>query len=243
MPFAEPEKRNRYMRGYLRRRRAGVRTVKPLPVNVEALKMYATDWAERLRILRYGRPAELYMVKKSERVQDGARITSTRHIFIAPFQPESDEARRLLSEMPRKSGDGEWEVRHSALAKPEIWKRLCTRSTKDTREALTQIEAFIPESARAPDSEWHLLLHAGREHADELRRAKNLPQYPHSERQSSDRKRIEFFAKVLSGLALGCTPLYTLKILAGWHPPTLYLAEKEQPAKPHGRTTHTARRL
>ncbi len=245
MPFASTKERNRYMKKYLRRWRKGIRTPQPSAVDIDLMKEYATTWAERLRVLRYGRPGELYLVADHEMKQilgdrippqlaadDGTPIQQTVRCFIGAFQPQIQWVQKLLNEQPPKEKVGNWDIVQPVFPEPDVWKDLTNpRSTTETlRSAFSRMEivvakwlARLPQRERFPGGGWETLIGAAQENAANLRKAKRLLQYP--THPNSDRKRIEFFAKVLAGLALGRTPLYTLRILAGWHPSTLRLLE------------------
>ena len=196
----------------------------PKPVNVNLLKVCATEWALRLYELRDGRPAELYRVKHSVRLEkDGTCIPLTKYICVGKFHPESEDARRLLIMLPPRVGDAEWSVVRPVDADSETWREFQSARSGETYQALlARIEARLPEGERSSEM-WSKLFRAARERAADLVKARKLAHYPRAkniDRPTSDNKRIEFFAKVLAGLALGLAPATATKRLARWSPPT-----------------------
>jgi len=195
----------------------------PKPADVSLLKVYAKEWALQLYELRDGRPAELYKVKHSVRLEkDGTRIPLTKYIFVAKFHPESNEGRKLLIRLPPRVGDAEWSVVRPVVADSETWREFQRARMVETYHALlARVEARLPEEQRSSEM-WSRLFRYARERAADLVKARQLAHYPrakNTDRPTSDDKRIEFFAKVLAGLALGLAPATATKRLARWSPP------------------------
>jgi hypothetical protein len=205
----------------------------PKPVDVGLLQMYANEWSLFLYMLRDGKEAELYKLT-TERTQrtdsEGGRhehVVVHKRLFVAKFQPASEEARLLLKKSPPKPEGGEWVVDPPVLPAPEVWERFkSARSKVEVQKALTIMQKHVREVDLGVLT--HLFTTA-QEHAEAVLQAKRLPHYPRSRRQGSDNKRIDFFAKVLAGIALGLSPLTTTKRLSRWLPTIpLYSADLER---------------
>lgn len=192
----------------------------PKPADIGTLRFYATEWSFFLYELRDGGPVEVYRVKRSKRFdrEDDRWIQQTLYIFVKKFHPASEEARLWL----RKPPSGEWHITRPLPEAPEVWEQLkSARSSDDIAKFLAAVEKRKTKEKCTPGNLWHALLHGAREHASELLKARRLPHYPREEgeRPSSDNKRIDFWAKVLSGTALGLAPATATKRLSRWLPP------------------------
>ena len=179
----------------------------PKPADIGTLKVYATEWSFFLYELRGGGPVEVYKVKRAKRfeLKDNRWVDQTKHIFVKKFHPASEEARHWLERPP----SGEWYVTRPLPEAPEVWKQLKrARSNSDIVQFLAEVEKRKTKEECIPGNLWHTLLHGAREHASELLKARHLPHYPREEgeRPSSDNKRVDFWAKVLAGAALGLAP-------------------------------------
>lgn len=186
------------------------------------LQMYAIEWSRFLYTLRDGREA---ILSKVTHTVDDKGIVSTNHILVARFPPRSDDAQRLLKALPPKPPNGEWFVNLPILPAPELWESFKhVRTIAGMRRVLFLMEKRVPESDRAA-----LKPHfkAARERCADIIKAKGLPHYPR--RPGSDHRRIDFFAKVLAGLAFGLTPLTSTKRLSNWSPTTSFIGEGNIP--------------
>jgi hypothetical protein len=105
-----------------------------------------------------------------------------------------------------------WEALKKARSEREIKHVARKIATWDRRQGL----GYTPAPSRSQQAEYDFprLLKL---HARTVLEAKKLPEYPKSARPTSDDRRIWFFAKVLAGLMVRRSPLYTLKRLSGWH--------------------------
>jgi len=106
---------------------------------------------------------------------------------------------------------------------PHLWQRLKRpRSVKEVMQTGNDIyawvEAVVPGVGRMPQFRSVLC-----DRPAELFRARKLWNYPHSDRPTSDDKRLEFFAESLAGLTLGIAPATATKKLSRWSPPRLWL--------------------
>jgi len=194
----------------------------PKPVNVGLLRMYAHDWSLFLYKLRDGKEAELYKLtaERTERTDEkGGRhthIVVQKRLFVAKFQPVSEEARLLLKNSLPKPKGGEWLVDPPVLPAPDVWEQFKrARSKGELEKAFTLMQKHVQEVDLGVMTH---LFKAARERAEDVLRAKRLPHYPCSHRPGSDNRRVDFFAKILAGLAVGLSPLTTTKRLARWLP-------------------------
>jgi hypothetical protein len=165
--------------------------------------------------------------------QDGreVRIPVTKHILVAKFGPESTDARLLLKKSLRNPKDSEWLVKPPVMPAPKVWEQFkVARSSAELVQALNAMEEHIPE---ADLGLLRPLFKAAREYAADIFNAKaHLLHYPGSDRPGSDNKRIDFFAKILGGVALGLSPLTSTKRLAWWSPTiSLYSSELSRQRK------------
>jgi len=188
---------------------------------------YAEVWADLLYRLRDGETGELVRVKGKQRPIPVATVIVANRVAT----------RKLMKTLEGLRGqDGILWLRSPIYPEQEIWEGLKhASSTEQIRVALAKIERCLRNrwklsSYYSPDEDELLigkrvgwtktigsqLLLATRKNADEIIKAKNLPHYPRAERPSSDNKRIEFFAKVFAGFALGLAPLTATKRLSRW---------------------------
>lgn len=234
------------MRKYRRRQREGTLTPKPNPVDVSLLKQYVELWSLQLLTLRDGRPGKIVLLQPGE----------TKPTVVAEVIPQDRRAQSALPTLKKLRGkEGTLWVQSPIFSEPKIWHDLKTaKSTHEIRDAVISLERYLRRRWQPPDEifsprptwtgkKWSLLNRRPTWHetgwskspesvknrANELLKSKRS-RCPKKDRPTSDNKRIEFFAKVLSGLALGRTPTYTLKILAGWTPPSI-LQEKSNAGK------------
>jgi hypothetical protein len=130
------------------------------------------------------------------------------NIVVHPTRRASKEAEVLVR------GRRDWKLQPPILPRPELWQLLKrARSGANIRRVAGGLRRSHPFLSNVLNS-----------HAEELLRAKQLPNYPRSDRPRSDDKRIWFFAKVLAGLENGIAPMTATKRLA--HFPRL-LTESE----------------
>lgn len=97
-----------------------------------------------------------------------------------------------------------WRFKPPISARPEIWELLtAARSVAEVREIARRLRPLYPLLASTLDS-----------HAEDFLRAKQLPNYPRSNRPRTADKRTQFYAKILAGLRLGIAPATATKRLA-----------------------------
>jgi hypothetical protein len=65
-------------------------------------------------------------------------------------------------------------------------------------------------------------------YADKVFIAKKLPNYPKTDRARSDDKRVEFWAKTMTGASLGIAPITAVKRLSHWHWPKDWVQQQVQ---------------
>lgn len=142
-----------------------------------------------------------YPEKVSQRIAAGGmRYRPIRTKVSVLIVPRTKEAQKDVLNFVR--GSRQWKFVPPVSPRPEMWRRL--------RSACSAAEVRdIARSLRHP-----LLRSILSSHPEDFLRAKRLPQFPKSNRPSSDAKRIEFVAKVLSGLNLGIAPATATKRLA-----------------------------
>lgn len=207
------------------RERIPARHPGPRPVDIKLLREYAEIWRLQLLLLRDGRPGTIVSLDRGER-----RIAKVEILHA------SDKVKGLLSKLTnlREGPENLW-FQSPVFPEPQIWNQLKdARSTAEMQKALDTLERymrkrwnppddmFLQRRPRWADTLWSKLLFAARERASDLLKAKELPHYPkakNTERPSSDNKRIDFFAKVLAGLALRREPGTATKRLSHWNPP------------------------
>lgn len=215
----------------------------PKPIDVEDLKVEAQQWATVLFCLLYGQAGMIQKIewgpwrgfratKPSEEMLDlmkgapwgEAQLLKTNKkrqrtgtTLVAKIVPADAKSTKLASKALNKLGRG-FDYIPPKLPLLHVWHQLETAaSLTKMRRALRFIEKYLNRNWSA----W-----SGREypraldrHAGALLAAKRLISYPKSKRRRSDDKRVVFFAKVLAGLELGRSPLYTTKKLSHWRPP------------------------
>lgn len=214
----------------------------PKPVDVEDLKLEAEQWATVLFCLRYGqagmiekmewgpwrmvpvgRPSKEILDLMKGTPWEGAQLLKTNkrrqqtgRTLVAMIVPADAKSAKRVSKILNRLGK-RFDYIPPMLPLPKVWLQLrIAASLAEMRRALRSTEKYLNRNW----SGWF-----GREypralerHAGALLAAKRLFSYPKSERRSSDDKRVHFFAKVLAGLELGRSPLYTLKKLSHWRP-------------------------
>lgn len=188
----------------------------PKPVDIPLLKTHARHWYQLLLVIARGRA--------------GMIVEDNDTVVLEP----SDEIREKLPELEKMRGTpGVLWFRSPIFPQAEIWEELKRAgSAKEMQKALAGVEKYLRKGWRRPpvdrflglmplswaETVWGKLVRAAQDRADDLVQAMDLPHYPRTQRPSSDLKRIEFFAKVLAGLALGLSPLTTTKRLSRWRP-------------------------
>lgn len=182
-------------------------------VDIKLLKQYAEYWRVHLLLLRDGRPGTI--VEQGKGQKPIARVEVLR---------ASARVKQLLSKLEDlRGGPGKLWFQSPVFPEAKIWDQIKdARSATEMQKALDALERFsrkLCPRARWADTFWSRVLGAVRDHADDLVKAKELPHYPKSSRRkTSDDKRIEFFAKVMAGLALRLAPLGATKRLSHWNP-------------------------
>ena len=199
----------------------------PKPVDVRQLREEAYSLALALYALRHGWPGLLTHLKgglwlsrlllelREDEVGRSERVT--RRILAgrmqhSPFRykvttlalplPLTNKWRKDVLGLVRL--DKNWRFTPPTSARPGIWKRLTTaRSVAEIREIARRLRPLYPLLASTLDS-----------HAEDFLRAKQLPNYPQSNRPRTADKRTQFFAKTLAGLSLGIAPATAIKRLA-----------------------------
>jgi hypothetical protein len=197
----------------------------PKPVGLERLKFEALKWTNHLLALRDGQLGSIYKVEWGpfEMVNLGTekvRGRSTRRVLVAEIFPV-DKVNQDLPPLLRVGGaKKDWIIFQPVVPDPRVWAQI--KNSKSIKQ-VHQISRGIRMWGRKIQKRGHWLhpefADAFRSHAGGLLNAKQLPQYPRSNRRRSDDKRIEFIAKVMAGLTLNLLPTYTLKRLAGWRCP------------------------
>jgi hypothetical protein len=169
----------------------------PQPIDIERLKNTAKGWATVLFGLRDGAKGV------AEKWGQGLVIS-----IVAAKNRRKTE--KLLEDLKKRGYRIGWPVYSS----PRIWTDL--KHAVSIRQASGAIRALrrwrrveLPNVGK--DNVLLMLQHNPRI----FLRAKVLPNYPRRP-ESNDDKRVIFFAKVLAGLEMDRTPLYTTKTLSGW---------------------------
>ena len=212
----------------------------PKEVSVNRLMFAALGWAWFFRTLRDGEPGSVRKTKLGS-WRTSAPLAKIRWDEIG--RPEKVRQRILAGQMrysriryrdiqivadvvvrpTRKAlntaaalvrGRKGWELQPPVLPRRELWQRLKRgRSVADVRQVARGLRRSHPTYSNIFNAR-----------AEDLLRAKQLPNYPRSDRPRSDEKRIWFFAKVLAGLEEGIAPLTATKRLA--HFPRLLTRSK-----------------
>lgn len=190
------------------------RTAKPVALG--ELKYNAQIAAKLLFLLRDGRPGAL--------IEQGAWHWELRDIRAVWPKRAREAIAKELGEWLRKGGSGKRTVLQPVFPAPELWKELKdARSEREIREVADAIGEWDREQGLGYTPRPHFSQRAEYDFVEVLRsqartilKAKRLPEYPKSDRETSDDKRIWFFAKSLAGLKLDRSPLYALKRLSHW---------------------------
>jgi hypothetical protein len=202
----------------------------PKEVSANRLKFAALGWAWFFRTLRDGEPGSVKKTKLGS-WQTSAPLAKLHWDEIG--RPEKAKQRILAGQMhyspiryrdiqiitdivvrpTRKGlstaaalvrGRKNWKLQPPVLPRRELWERLKNaRSVVDVRQVARGLRRNHPFFSNILNT-----------HAEDLLRAKQLPNYPGSNRPRSDEKRIWFFAKVLAGLEGGIAPVTATKRLA-----------------------------
>jgi hypothetical protein len=171
----------------------------------------ATKPSKEILDLMKGTPWEgAQLLKTNKRRQ---RMGST---LVAKIVPADAKSAKLAFKALNKLGKS-FDYIPPKLPLLQVWQQLKTASSlTKMRRALRRIEKYLNQNW----SGWfgREYPHALDRHAGALLAAKRLVSYPKSTRRRSDDKRVVFFAKVLAGLELGRSPLYTTKKLGHWRP-------------------------
>lgn len=202
----------------------------PKPVAINQLRMTALMWAAFLYTLRDGwvgsirklsfgrlrKTAPLAVLRwdevgRPERVEQRIRAGKMRYesVWLRETLIEKDIVVRSTRKALRQAellvkGKADWRLEPPILPRRKVWERIKnTRFVSDIRQ--------IARGLRKSDPVFSSVL---RSNAKAVLQAKELPNYPGSDRKNSDDKRIWFFAKVLAGLELGIAPATATKRLA-----------------------------
>jgi hypothetical protein len=204
----------------------------PKPVDVQQLEGEAVQWACFFYTLRDGQSGWMQHVKWAQwqktgkakwtpvpagrgrvMLPPGVRYRSSFPLGPVIPIPVTDAAR----ELPRKARMGKWVVFRPVYPKPEVWEALKeARTSRQVKEAARRIgelrSAFVSSTrwAQKPDDALYCF-------AKGFLDAKDLPNYPKTDRPKSDDKRVQFLAKVMAGLTLGLAPITAAKRLSHWH--------------------------
>jgi hypothetical protein len=217
----------------------------PKSVDVERMRWTTLAWVHYFGVLRDGMPGSISKVKlgpwctspplavlredeigRPEKVRQRI-VAGQMHYERMRFRPQEvvthqviaakvrndivvSPTRQALKEaaaLARKNKD--WHLELPVLPQPKIWRQLKRASTVGD---IRQVARDIKKTRHRYALDWRVIDC----HARDLLKAKQLPNYPQSERPGSDNKRIWFFAKVLAGLELGIAPATAMKRLARW---------------------------
>jgi hypothetical protein len=214
----------------------------PREVDLGSLKTCAELWRQQLLMLRDGEAGALFRLRGREKPVPVATILPADN--KAQTMRALEDLRNLRgkpgilwmrSPIPRepelwqklKRAEHSDNI-HEFLVGLENWRarqfpqRWASKKKGDvflTVQASTKKPANrLSKHERRFGPTWSRLIIAAREHAGDILAAKNLPHYPRKDRPSSDNKRIEFLAKVLSGIALRLAPATATKRLSRWRP-------------------------
>lgn len=159
-------------------------------------------WAVEVSWHEVGHPELIQGRQPVLRPMQFGRIEKTRSHVVPPTR-ESLKGYTKFAELVR--GKKDWHLVGPGLRLPHLWERLKkARSADDVRS----VARSLRQRGRLAGPEYELF----RSHAEDLLRAKRLPDYPRSNRRpTSDDKRIHFFAKVLAGLEFGIAPATATK--------------------------------
>jgi hypothetical protein len=141
---------------------------------------------------------------------EASRRRETVVVRVGIVHPKkSKDALEKLKDL-RKHG---WVLNPPGPPRAEIWEWLKrARSVVEIRQIARELHERYREIS-VP--QWRAL----HSHAGDLLRAKQLHNYPRSNRPRSDDKRIHFLAKVLAGFMVGFAPTTATKRLARLHLP------------------------
>jgi len=227
----------------------------PREADGETLKTYAEQWRLQLLRVRDGQSGTLFRLRGREKPVPVADILPANNKsqtlralkelhdlrgkpgilwMRSPIFPEPELWQKL------KNAENTDQI-HEFLVGLEKW-RLRQFPQKCASKKRGDVFLTILASMRAPafalskherkfGPTWSRLIIAARENAGDVLMAKSLPHYPRKDRPSSDNKRIEFFAKVLGGLALGLAPATATKRLSHWRPGAPLVSREPLPAR------------
>lgn len=204
------------------------------PVDLELLKGSATVWASFLYTLRDGQSGLIQKVKWGPVIElrpdaKGYAHQGSRVVFVGkkPLRYRSSQVilgakiiplECATAKFPKLKLEKGWTISPPVLPKPEAWKQLKrARSVEEVRQAGESIRKW--ERKFGPLVAWRELPKTIHSHANEILGARRLPNYPRTNRPTSDDKRLLFFAKVMAGLTLGIAPATAVKRLGRWRFP------------------------
>lgn len=206
----------------------------PKPVNVKQLEGEAMQWACFFYTLRDGQSGWMQHVRwgqwqKTSRTKStpapaergtvmlpsGVRYRSSLALGPVIPIPVTDAAR----ELPQKARIGKWVIFRPTYPKPEVWEALkkarTPRQVKKTARRIGELRSAFTSSTPWAQKPHDALSCFAKGFLD----AKDLPNYPKTDRTKSDDKRVQFLAKVMAGLTLGLAPITAAKRLSHWHWP------------------------
>lgn len=205
----------------------------PKPVDVDLLRQLAYACAITLYRLRDGQPGLLAKVVRPKPLKPILTLTRVVHwslfIFLAPeaevgFPVRSTKGEVIvvavvLPEMANHvrrlvRNQRGWILTPPIPPRPQVWERLKeAHSVADVRQFVDKLHKRFQ---MINEWQWEAL----RSGAQDLLSAKRLTNYPDSDRQRSDDKRIQFWSKVLAGSLLGIAPATATKRLSHLPLPT-----------------------
>src|SRR5277367_4332414 len=207
----------------------------PKPVDVKHLEAEAVQWASFLYLLRDGLPGLIQHVRwsrfllpgsaeetaaasgKKKGVRPVGRWARRGELLEAPILiPVSAASQRLPEQM---TAGKDWVIYRPIMPKAAVWEQLKRARTaaeiKDAVRGMGGLQSLFVSStdwAQNPGG-------AIRQYAEGILAAKQLPNYPKTNRPRSDDKRVEFLAKTMAGLTLGLTAITAVKRLSHWRWP------------------------
>ncbi len=183
------------------------------PVSIADLLFWEQQWWFTFKYLRDGAAAQAiaYWPQPSS-PQWKPRVSGIQELDRDRLGLWITKENRRLEDFHKTAGI---ESRHwpGIPAERELWQRLLRAET------VRQVRAICGESTRWLNPVWRgrIFVQSLRDHADEFLAAKKDSRYPRDvRRESSDLKRIDYFARAMAGIEMNISPVTAIDRLRKW---------------------------
>jgi hypothetical protein len=190
--------------------------------HIATLLWWESRWRFMFEALRAGwpRPSEAWASANEQLSPPDYRVSQNRLLPLlselsikAELRPKHvatpEEIRQWKKQSREKLANLQIEVLDPPghPPEPDLWKRL-KRATKPQ-----QVRTICSQSRHWLNSKRSELGQLLYKHADQFLEAKADPAYPHSERRSSENKRIQYLARAMAGVSVGLKPATGVDLL------------------------------